>query len=164
MNQMNQTEYPIITADVVVHRPDRSILLIQRVTPPFQGYWALPGGKLNKQETVEACAVRELAEETLIRVKSAHLRLINVYSDPGRDPRGRYISIAYLVNVPQDTIAVGRDDAKNATWFPIDALPGKLAFDHELIIGHARSLMKAIRILLGNYDCEHTLSMASDEK
>jgi 8-oxo-dGTP diphosphatase len=112
------------------------ILLIKRKNPPFQDSWALPGGFLEMNETSEQAARRELQEETSVDIGHFPLSFIGVYDEPERDPRGRVISIAYGVVVPNMTKPVAQDDAKDAEWFRVRELP-ELAFDHRRIINTA---------------------------
>lgn len=121
------------TADVVVVTPDRTVLLIERDWPPYAGCWALPGGHVDPGETSREAAVRELAEETGIRVSTADVRELGVFDRPGRDPRGRYVTVAYLAVVPAGTPIAAGDDARAARWWPLDAVP-ELAFDHADIL------------------------------
>jgi 8-oxo-dGTP diphosphatase len=121
------------TADVVALTCDGHILLIQRDWPPYQGAWALPGGHVDPGETSRAAAARELAEETGVHVDAADLRQIGVFDDPGRDPRGRCVTDAYLAAVPRDTQIAAGDDARAARWWPLTGLP-QLAFDHADIL------------------------------
>jgi 8-oxo-dGTP diphosphatase len=121
------------TADVVAVTDDDRVLLIERGWPPHQGAWALPGGHVDPGETSLAAAVRELEEETGVRVNPADLTPIGVFDRPDRDPRGRYVTVAYRVQVPSGTSIVAGDDARNTEWFPIDDLP-PLAFDHADIL------------------------------
>ncbi|MFF5256912.1 NUDIX domain-containing protein [Streptomyces leeuwenhoekii] len=121
------------TADVVALTPDRQVLLIERGSQPHQGAWALPGGHVDPGETSLAAAGRELAEETGIRITADNLSLIGVWDAPGRDPRGRYVTVAYLAVVPIGTQITAGDDARTARWRPLDNLP-KLAFDHADIL------------------------------
>ena len=88
-------------------------------------------------ETTEQCAIRELKEETGLRLSDVHQ--IGAYSKVDRDPRGRTITVAYLAIVDEPIAVTGQDDAAKAEWFPIDALP-PLAFDHEDIMRDAISL------------------------
>ena len=92
---------------------------------------------MNMDETTEQCAVRELEEETGLRLSD--VRQIGAYSKVDRDPRGRTITVAYLAIIDEPIAVTGQDDAAKAEWFPIDALP-PLAFDHEDIMGDAISL------------------------
>ena len=127
---------PAVTADCVVMTKEErpQVLLIQRGFDPFKGCWAFPGGFMNMDETTEQSAIRELEEETGLVVTELHQ--IGAYSKVDRDPRGRTITVAYLVLVDYPVAATGKDDAAKAQWFPIDALP-PLAFDHEDIMQDA---------------------------
>lgn len=117
------------TADVVVLTSDDRVLLIERDWPPHQGAWALPGGHVDPGETSREAASRELEEETGVRVDAVTLCQIGTFDRPDRDPRGRYVTVAYLARVPGDTPAIAGDDARAARWWPVNALP-ELAFDH----------------------------------
>lgn len=124
---------PMLTADCVVSRPNGEVLLIRRGNDPFKGFWALPGGFMEMDETLEQCAVRELQEETGLQVDVSDLRLLGVFSAPGRDPRGRTVTAAYAVQLSADTAAIAGDDAAEVRWWPCSALP-PLAFDHAEIL------------------------------
>ncbi|MDT3395765.1 NUDIX hydrolase [Streptomyces sp. B1866] len=125
------------TADIVIVDTSGRVLLIEREWDPYRGHWALPGGHVDPGETSLAAAVRELEEETAVRVPAGDLRLIGVWDAPRRDPRGRYVTAAYLAVVPAGTLAVAGDDARAARWWPLDALPPRLAFDHAAILAAA---------------------------
>ncbi|MFB6977705.1 NUDIX domain-containing protein [Streptomyces scopuliridis] len=125
------------TADVVAMTPDGHVLLIERGWDPFKGHWALPGGHVDPGETALEAAVRELAEETGVQVDADELRLIGLWDQPERDPRGRYVTAAYLTVVPASTTAVAGDDARTARWWPLNDLPARLAFDHAGILAAA---------------------------
>lgn len=127
---------PMLTADCVVINPLDEVLLIRRSNEPFRGCWALPGGFMEMDETIEHCAVRELQEETGICVDESRAVLVGVFSRPGRDPRGRTVTAAYRVDLDKEVNAVGGDDAAEARWFPLSELP-PLAFDHAEIIAAA---------------------------
>lgn len=129
---------PKLTVDAVVFDGAGRLLLIRRGKAPFKDCYALPGGFVEKNETVEAAARRELLEETGVTPTSQ--RLIGVYSKPGRDPRGQVISIAYLMRVGK-TNPVAGDDAKAAT-FVAGWRTKKLAFDHADIVADAVALMR----------------------
>lgn len=129
---------PMLTADCVVIRGNE-VLLVRRGNEPFRGCWALPGGFMEMDETIEHCAVRELQEETSVIVAEGDLRLVGVFSAPGRDPRGRTITAAYAARVPDSTVACAGDDAAAVRWWPLDMLP-PLAFDHASIIAAALTL------------------------
>lgn len=136
---------PSVTVDIVVYGYDGGkqlkLLLIQRGSDPFKGSWALPGGFVDMNETLESAALRELEEET--GVKDLFVEQLYTYGAPERDPRGRVISVAYfsLVNL-QDHPAVAASDATKAEWFSLDELPD-LAFDHSEIISMANSRLSA---------------------
>ena len=127
---------PAVTADciVITNEPQPKVLLIQRGNPPFKGAWAFPGGFLNMDETTEECAIRELEEETGLKVSTVHQ--IGAYSKIDRDPRGRTITVAYLAIVDSPLDVRGQDDAAKAAWFSITDLP-HLAFDHYDIMHDA---------------------------
>ncbi len=121
-----------------------AVLLIQRGGHPYRGRWALPGGFARDDETLEASAHRELGEETTIRV--AHLEQLGTYGDPGRDPRGHIVSVAYVSFGPDPGNPEAGDDAAAARFWTVEDLDlagdGSsaaiaLAFDHRRIIGDA---------------------------
>ncbi|MBI9033787.1 MAG: NUDIX hydrolase [Bacteroidales bacterium] len=126
---------PAVTADSVVFlREDGQVkvLLIQRQRNPYVGTWAFPGGFVEENETVEACASRELAEETAL--SNIDLKLFEVISDPKRDPRARTITVVYYGFTDNNNKLVhAGDDAAAAHWFPINNLP-QMAFDHDKIL------------------------------
>lgn len=124
------------TADVVVITPDQHVLLIERSWDPYEGHWALPGGHVDTGETSRDAAVRELIEETGVRVAPYALHQVGVFDHPDRDPRGRYVTVAYLITVPHVTTISAGSDARTVKWWPPDDLP-KLAFDHADIINAA---------------------------
>jgi 8-oxo-dGTP diphosphatase len=130
---------PAVTADCVLfamREEDLAVLLVQRKNHPFRGSWALPGGFVNQDEALERAAYRELGEETGI-TSGVVLDPLGAYGDPGRDPRGHTVTTAFysfLVVAPQP---VAGDDAADAAWHELHALP-PLAFDHARIIEDAR--------------------------
>lgn len=134
---------PAVTADciVITRDADPKVLLIQRGKEPYRGYWAFPGGFMDMDETTEQCAVREMMEETGLDV--SELKQIGCYSKVDRDPRGRTITVAYLVVIASPVPVRGQDDAAKAEWFSLSAIP-KLAFDHDEIISDAISLYNSL--------------------
>jgi 8-oxo-dGTP diphosphatase len=132
---------PAVTADCVVmtNEPLPKVLLIQRGIEPYKDRWAFPGGFMNMDETTEECAIRELMEETGLKVEELHQ--IGAYSKVDRDPRGRTITVAYLAIIDKPVAVTGQDDAAKAEWWPINALP-PLAFDHEDIMRDALEMYK----------------------
>ena len=127
---------PSVTADciVITKEAESKVLLIERGDEPFKGCWAFPGGFMNMDETTEQCAIRELEEETGLKVNVVHQ--VGAYSKVDRDPRGRTVTVAYLalMDAPEDV--KGQDDAAKAQWFPLSDLP-ELAFDHDEIMQDA---------------------------
>lgn len=132
---------PAVTVDIVVFSGDAlDVLLIQRKYPPFEGAWALPGGFIEMEESLETSARRELEEET--GVADVALTEVGVFGAPSRDPRGRVITIAYTTIVEKSTLNVkAGSDALEAVWFAHTDLP-KLAFDHNEIIRKALETLK----------------------
>lgn len=123
-------ETPLLTVDVIIEmldRPEEPIVLVERRNAPHG--WALPGGFVDVGETVEHAAVREAAEETGLKVKL--MRLLGVYSDPGRDPRGHTVSVVFVAEARGTPVA--DDDARAVQVYPADATPA-LAFDHAVIL------------------------------
>jgi 8-oxo-dGTP diphosphatase len=127
---------PALTVDAAIVE-DGKIVLIRRVNPPFKDCWALPGGFVDVGETVEAACVREAKEETCLNVEV--IRLVGVYSDPKRDPRGHTASVVFLCGRMGGALK-GADDAKEAKWFGLGELP-KLAFDHAKIMADVKALL-----------------------
>jgi 8-oxo-dGTP diphosphatase len=124
------------TADVVVTTTDGYVLLVERGWDPYKGQWALPGGHVDPGETSRAAAARELAEEAGVHAAPDELDQVGVFDRPDRDPRGRYVSVAYRLTVLPGTIVEAGDDATRAEWWPLSDLP-PLAFDHEQIVAAA---------------------------
>lgn len=129
---------PLLAVDVVALIGD-GVVLIRRANPPYEGFYALPGGFVEYGERVEDAALREMLEETGLEVKLK--ALVGVYSDPSRDPRGHVVSIAYLAEVVGGTLKPATD-AKEAKVFPINSIPEKLAFDHEQILKDAFKVLR----------------------
>jgi 8-oxo-dGTP diphosphatase len=134
-------EQPAVTVDVVVvtWREGRPrVLLVRRNRPPFAGYWAIPGGFVEPYEPLEVAARRELREET--GIEPAHLEQLHTFGDPGRDPRGWTVSVAYVAQLTQSEATSlhprAGSDAGDVGWFDL-AEPPPLAFDHADILAHA---------------------------
>lgn len=127
--------HPAVTVDGVVFgydEADLKVLLIQRDQAPYRGKWALPGGFVGIDESLEDAARRELQEET--GVTELYLEQLYTFGAPKRDPRERVISVAYYALVKLADHAVrAASDARNVAWFPVADLPA-LAFDHEEIL------------------------------
>jgi len=130
---------PAFTVDALIYKDDK-VLLIQRGNDPFKGYWALPGGFMDMDETPEMAVLRELQEET--GLEFMELIQFKTYGSIDRDPRHRTISTVFYGdynNAIKHMIKAG-DDAKDANWFSINNLP-KLAFDHFKIINDWKQLI-----------------------
>ena len=131
---MKKLEFQVTVDIVVLTIQDGSlqVLLVKRGIPPYQGEFALPGGFVHGDESLEQAAGRELAEET--GTHNVFLEQLYSFGDPGRDPRGRVVTVAYYALVAQDRASlVAGTDAAAARWFPVGDLP-KLAFDHGRIV------------------------------
>jgi len=168
---------PALTVDVVAFtlRDNRlHVLLVQRAEQPFAGSWALPGGFVRMDESLEEAALREMTEET--GLKQAYLEQLYTYGDPKRDPRGRVVTVAYFSLIPSDAPirSEGGSDATQASWFPIEELP-VLAFDHQEIITYALRRLRykleytaaGFELLPENFtlsEIQHTYEMILGEK
>lgn len=134
---------PMVTVDAIVFSEQEGkwqVLLIQRRYDPYAGRWALPGGFVEMDETLEAAAARELFEEA--GISGVSLEQVGAFGAPGRDPRGRSIGVAFW-GVAEHGRQTPRadDDAQDAAWFPMDALP-PLAFDHADMVACAWARMQ----------------------
>ena len=145
MGKTKKREWPAVTVDVVVAAPLEGrpkVLLVQRKKPPFAGYWAIPGGFVEPDEPLEAAARRELREET--GAEPARLEQLYTFGDPGRDPRGWTISVAYLACLDEEEARTWRpeagSDASAVGWFDLGEVPA-LAFDHADILARARRVL-----------------------
>ncbi len=130
-------ERPGLTVDCVIFGLDLEeenlqVMLIERDLEPFAGMWAIPGGFVHNGESLEQAALRELREET--GITDVFLEQLYTFGDPGRDPRGWVVSVAYYALVsPEKHSISATTDARQARWFPVAALP-RLAFDHDEIL------------------------------
>lgn len=132
-------ERPSVTVDVVIFSliaDQLQVLLVRRKQWPFSGMWAIPGGFVRMEESLEAAAARELEEETGVR--DVYIEQLYTFGDPDRDPRTRVITVAYFALVPATAVEQPRagSDAAATAWFPLDDLP-QLAFDHAQILDYA---------------------------
>jgi 8-oxo-dGTP diphosphatase len=134
----------MVTVDAVVFAVSPGavkLLLIKRKNDPFKGQWAIPGGFIGIDEELDNAVARELAEETgLTGVK---LEQLHTFGKPGRDPRGRQITVAYMGIITDGPERIkASDDAELAQWFDINALPSNLAFDHDTVAKFAITRLK----------------------
>lgn len=159
----------LLTVDLVIltlRQGRLHVLLVDRGVDPYRGTTALPGGFLrDAEEDITAAAWRELAEETGVDAKSLHLEQYGIYGNPGRDPRGRVVSVAYLAISPGLPEPTAGTDAADAKWVPVDnvlssALP--LAFDHLRIVtdGVERARSKLERTSLATAFCGPVFTLA----
>lgn len=132
-----------VTVDIVIfsiRERELNVLLVRRGVPPFQGRLAIPGGFLRKEESLEEAAKRELYEETGVR--DVYLEQLFSFGDPGRDPRGRVVTVAYYALVSSERIELAAGaDAAEAQWVPLKKLP-ILAFDHQKIVEYATERLR----------------------
>lgn len=177
---LSRYERPSVTADVAAfmirsqekesYRKDPenklSLLLIKRGGHPFKDMWALPGGFLQKGETIEGCALREIEEET--QVKPVSLMPIGVFSEPGRDPRGWIISNAFATIISEEAIRqVGGDDAADAQWFALSLEPNAdesclLTLTHDDTVLRAVLHEKKTRFGMTSFEIVDSGSLAFD--
>ena len=143
MNYTYDYPRPSVAVDCVVFGLDEAdlrVLLIQRDLPPHEGAWALPGGFVELDETVEEAARRELREET--GIDRVYLEQLYTFSDVDRDPRDRVITVAhYALVLLRDHCVQAATDARSAGWFAAQDLP-KLAFDHDRILATAQERLR----------------------
>jgi len=140
----NQYERPSVTVDVVtftLREHDLKVLLIRRKHLPFAGYWAIPGGFVQMDESLEAGALRELEEET--GLCDVYIEQLYTFGQPNRDPRTRVITVAYFALVPAGALPAlqAGDDAADAQWWSMYDLP-PLAFDHAEILDYALTRLR----------------------
>ncbi len=153
----------MVTVDVVIftlRENDLQVLLVLRKNPPFAGMWAIPGGFVGIDEPLETAALRELEEETGVR--DVYVEQFHTFGDPGRDPRGRTITVAYLALVRAEQVQPrAGDDAAEARWWSVSALP-PLAFDHDRILAraleHLRHKLECPAVVAGLLPERFTLS------
>jgi len=135
MRDVTKEKRPLLTADTIIRRRDGSVVLVKRLSPPFRDFYPIPGGFVEYGETIEEAAVREAKEETGLDVKIE--RLVGVYSDPDRDPRGHIITVAYLAEEIGGRLRPS-SDAREIKAFR--KIPSKPAFDHRKILHDALKL------------------------
>ncbi|MFD2518782.1 NUDIX domain-containing protein [Salinimicrobium flavum] len=133
---MSKQEIAVTTDCVVFYKSQKveKVLLVKRKSEPFKDKWGIPGGFLEENETLEDGAKRELEEETGLKVGKVYQ--LRAFGTPGRDPRGRTISIAFWGEAASEEEVKGNDDASDARWFNLQELP-ELAFDHQEILEFA---------------------------
>lgn len=136
-------ERPSVTVDVVMmslHQRDLQVLLVKRRSWPFEGMWAIPGGFVGIDESLESAAKRELQEET--NVQDVYLEQLYTFGDPGRDPRTRVITVVYFALLDSERLQVrASDDAADVGWFSVYDFP-PLAFDHAKILDYALNRLR----------------------
>lgn len=134
---MTKYKNPALTVDTIILE-DNKVVLIKRLNNPYKDHWAIPGGFVEYGEKVEDAAVREAKEETGLDIEL--IKLVGVYSDPNRDPRGHTVTIAFLSKIVGGTLK-SDSDAKDAKFIEINELKNmKLAFDHNEIIKDSKIL------------------------
>jgi 8-oxo-dGTP diphosphatase len=135
---LNDYPKPSVTTDIVIFTiqdDDLKLLLVKRGLEPFKGKWAIPGGFVRLNESLQEAAKRELEEET--GVKDVYLEQLYTFGDLKRDPRGRVITVSYMALVNSDKIKlISATDVSDTQWFSMKKLP-ELAFDHKKILEYA---------------------------
>lgn len=141
----NKYERPSVTVDVVIftlQQKELHVLLVQRKNWPYEGHWAIPGGFVEMDESLDQAARRELEEETGIH--DIYLEQLYTFGAPNRDPRMRVISVAYIALVPSDNQKLRiSDESTDVRWFPVRSLPGQLAFDHDTVLATALDRLRS---------------------
>ena len=136
-------ERPSVTVDVIMmslRQRDLQVMLVKRRSWPYEDMWAIPGGFVNMDESLESAAKRELREET--SVQDVYLEQLYTFGDPGRDPRTRVITVVYFALLDSERLQVkAADDAQDVGWFSVYNLP-PLAFDHEKILQYALNRLR----------------------
>lgn len=173
VNSVDKFEHPLLASDIIVLSYDLEqngtpegdhifCLLVKRKNAPYKNMWALPGGFLDKGETISKCAVRELKEETNFSLEDSQLRFVVFRDDPKRDSRGRVISAVFATIVAKTNIETNikaGDDAKEIGIFSINEIMKpefKMAFDHknsvELFLTMMRSIASSFDFILNSSD------------
>lgn len=138
MGNLEKYQKPSVTVDIIIFtikENDLKVLLVKRGVEPFKEMWAIPGGFIKINESLEQAAKRELQEET--GVKDVYLEQLYTFGDVNRDPRERVITVAYFALINSEKVKLkATTDVKEAKWFSVFKLP-KLAFDHEKILNYA---------------------------
>lgn len=150
LKNYDMSKYPTIAGTVdlaifTIRNNQLSVLLVKRGGHPHRGKWALPGGFVNIDESLDTAAKRELVEETNLTVADGYLEQLRTYGDPGRDPRGYVISTAYVALVPHVSTPEAGDDAAEARFFSVEEVlqDFELAFDHKTIIQDGLNRVRA---------------------
>ncbi|MEZ4756029.1 MAG: NUDIX hydrolase [Flavobacteriales bacterium] len=133
------TDRVALTVDAVITDPSGRVLVMERGTAPFRGTWVFPGGYVDPGETVEQACMREVREELGLEVRLTGL--IGIYSEPGRDPRGSVVSIAYRAEVVGGTLTVTAEARAHRWLEPDEEVP--MGFDHARILADHRAQMRA---------------------
>lgn len=157
--------HPAVSADCVLFGYENSrlyVLLIERGNEPYRGSWAFPGGFMEIDETAHQCALRELQEET--GLKLVELEQLGAFTDVNRDPRERVLTVAFYAVVHKpDFNAIAGDDAARAQWFPLGIMP-KLAFDHKVVLHQAVESFRDTLFLSLNNRAKFLWAFTDDEK
>ncbi len=140
---VSKYERPSVTVDVVMmslRQRDLQVLLVKRRSWPYEGMWAIPGGFVNMDESLETAAKRELQEET--GLQDVYLEQLYTFGDPGRDPRTRVITVVYFALLDSERLQVqAASDAADVGWFSVYSLP-QLAFDHAQILDYTLNRLR----------------------
>lgn len=151
LKNYDMRKFPPIAATVdltifTIRNNQLSVLLVKRAGHPFKNHWALPGGFVNVDESLETAAARELKEETNLAIQEGYLEQLRTYGSPDRDPRGFVVSTAYVALAPHVERPEAGDDAAEAHFFPVEDVLSEgfeLAFDHAQIISDGLERVRA---------------------
>jgi 8-oxo-dGTP diphosphatase len=130
---------PVLTTDIIIYNNKKEILLTRRGIYPFRGYWVLPGGHVDSGELVKKTAVREVKEETGLKVKLVNS--LGIYDDPEGDPRHHTVSVVYLAKILSGELRINKEVLEFG-WFSLNKLPKKIGFNHRQMINDFKKWKK----------------------
>lgn len=130
---------PVLTSDIIIIDSKKEVLLTRRNITPYKGWWAIPGGHVEMYERVSQAAIREIKEETGLKVKIVDF--LGIYDSPKRDPRGHSVCITYIAKIVSGKLQIN-SEVSEFGWFALNKLPKKLAFDHQQMLNDFKKCQK----------------------